>query len=436
MLMILALACEIKPNYSNIAPTDTGEIEDSGEETGIDTTDSGEETGTDTADTGTEPAYDADLDGYSTVLDCNDADATVYPDATEICDGIDNDCDEAIDEDLATATFYVDSDGDGYGASEPVEMCAVPESGYSTVSGDCNDVDASTNPGAEDLTLDGIDQDCNDATVPEDTEIDEDGDGYLVGDDCDDSDPAINARTDYWLDADGDGYGDPSQYSGSACGNTGTSVANDDDCNDSDAAINPVATEVTDTVDNDCDGSVDENTTPAVDADADGYSVVSDCNDADATINPGATETFDAVDNDCDGVIDEDWQVVVEVTYLSTGYYVLNAQTFNDADELGYVWNETDTQSSGTSVDVEFTTAEYGDLSGSCGIMLNVSEGNPATDWLCVGSAIDTASASVDIWFDGASYDQSDLVVWDAGLGNGSCAALLVVNTTDTDCQP
>ena len=57
---------------------------------------------------------DADGDGYGEEEDCNDLDASIFPDATEICDGIDNDCDELIDEEVLD-TWYADADEDGFG---------------------------------------------------------------------------------------------------------------------------------------------------------------------------------------------------------------------------------------------------------------------------------------------------------------------------------
>ena len=62
---------------------------------------------------------DEDGDGFRACDDCDDSDDTRFPNATEICDSVDNDCDGDIDDadsnvDLSTAsTFFMDADGDG-----------------------------------------------------------------------------------------------------------------------------------------------------------------------------------------------------------------------------------------------------------------------------------------------------------------------------------
>ena len=54
-------------------------------------------------------------EGYVAVSgDCDDSRIDVYPGATEVCDGVDQDCDAGIDEELS-ATWYLDADGDGWG---------------------------------------------------------------------------------------------------------------------------------------------------------------------------------------------------------------------------------------------------------------------------------------------------------------------------------
>ena len=72
--------------------------------------------------------------------DCDDASAGVYPGATETCDGEDDDCDGATDEDSASdaATWYGDDDEDGFGsASDTARSCAAP-TGYVAMSTDCD----------------------------------------------------------------------------------------------------------------------------------------------------------------------------------------------------------------------------------------------------------------------------------------------------------
>jgi len=100
--------------------------------------------------------------GYSpNNLDCDDTDANINPDATEICDNIDNNCDGNTDEGLLNVAWYQDADSDGFGNSTVmVSDCAQPV-GYVSVGGDCDDTDGDINPDATDATGDGIDQNCD-----------------------------------------------------------------------------------------------------------------------------------------------------------------------------------------------------------------------------------------------------------------------------------
>ena len=101
----------------------------------------------------TEAFPDQDGDGYTSYTDCNDNDPSIHPGATEICDGRDNDCNGAVDDNalcpngqcIAGQCVEFDNDGDGYTVSE----------------GDCNDNDAYIYPGATEICGDGIDQDCD-----------------------------------------------------------------------------------------------------------------------------------------------------------------------------------------------------------------------------------------------------------------------------------
>ena len=193
---------------------------------------------------------------------------------------------------------YLDKDLDGYGDGElatAVVVCDPPE-GYADNADDCDDNDSALNPGVPEV-CDGVDNNCS-------GESDE---GVTIS---------------YYVDLDGDGYGDmhaPKER----CTPLEGELTQGGDCDDSDAAVSPDASEVCDDRDNDCNGSVDEGLTTTYyrDSDWDGYgsdtdlrdacsqpdgylASAGDCDDQDAEIHPGAGEVCDGVDNDCDGSLD------------------------------------------------------------------------------------------------------------------------------------
>ena len=252
---------------------------------------------------------DADGDGYLAAAcggqDCDDGDAAIHPGATEMCDGVDNDCDGDVDEDDAAdaLTFYEDADGDTYGdISSTTLACSAPQ-GYVTNFIDCDDGDPNQFPGADEY-CNGEDDDC-------DGDVDEDD--------------AIDVQV-WYADQDGDGFGDPA-LSQVDCDAPADHVGNDLDCDDGDPTQYPFADELCNGEDDDCDGDVDED--DAVDAqswwadlDGDGFgdpgseetacdapqdfvANADDCDDGDASQYPGADEVCNGEDDDCDGDVDE-----------------------------------------------------------------------------------------------------------------------------------
>ncbi len=100
--------------------------------------------------------------GYVTISDdCNDANNAVYPGATEICDGLDNDCDIDIDEGLAILNYFIDTDQDNFGAGNMLSFCQDPGVGYSTIDGDCDDSNPTIYPGATEILNNSIDENCD-----------------------------------------------------------------------------------------------------------------------------------------------------------------------------------------------------------------------------------------------------------------------------------
>jgi len=252
---------------------------------------------------------DVDGDGFDPSVDCDDSNAAVNPDATELCDSIDNDCDGTVDEDDAAdaTTWYVDQDSDGYGKTASATTACSQPTGWVALSGDCKDKKDWIYPGATEA--------CN-------------GDD----DDCDgDTDEGLEESL-FYTDADGDGYGAVDSAETSSCLYQITGMAtNNTDCDDTDSAINPAAEEVCFLVedaegdwvdiDNNCDGELATFYEYHNDADGDGFggdgiAIVScslsedlvedntDCDDTLATVYPGAPETCNAIDDNCDGTVE------------------------------------------------------------------------------------------------------------------------------------
>ena len=104
---------------------------------------------------------------YSTTQasDCDDGNPTVYPNAPELCDHVDNQCPGdpgygTVNEGYPTTTYYRDNDNDGYGQTVDLTVFCKAEDPYdATQGGDCNDTNGAVYPGAPE-ECDGVDNQC------------------------------------------------------------------------------------------------------------------------------------------------------------------------------------------------------------------------------------------------------------------------------------
>lgn len=225
-------------------------------------------------------ALERDL-GKLVNADCDDTIPEVFSGAEETCDGLDRNCDgHPYDGAVDMHTYFLDLDRDGFGGIE-FQDCGQTVPGWSSAGGDCDDDDPGSYPGAPDLCGDDVDQDCNGMDGERVVSWYADGDGDDFGDrsevafeacypanhpgyvpnrlDCDDQDDTIHPRAlelcdgvdrdcdgeidnasrprTWYLDGDGDGFGDPLEHVESGCAPGPDWVAEGDDCNDDDPSM-------------------------------------------------------------------------------------------------------------------------------------------------------------------------------------------------------
>ncbi|MFN0274715.1 MAG: MopE-related protein [Chitinophagales bacterium] len=308
-------------------------------------------------------------------------------------------------EDCSPDTYYVDADSDGFG-NELVSVlaCTLPD-GYVNNHHDCDDTDPEIYPFADEV--------CN-----------------SLDDDCDgDIDEELLFAT-YYADNDEDGYGNEF-ISVFTCEMPDGYVLNNTDCNDASFLIYPGATEICNTIDDNCTGVADEGLVFIffLDADEDGFGdattfitdcemplgyVVNnlDCNDVNEIINPDAIEICNEIDDNCNGYIDED--------LLLTFFADADEDGFGNADEFilgcslpeGYVENYFDCNDNNNAI-------------------------NPLIDEICNGLDDDCDEAIDDELTYFILYIDSDGDNYGNGLTDTtSCYAAIIGYVSDnTDCD-
>jgi hypothetical protein len=276
---------------------------------------------------GDECDIDDDNDGVIDVLDCAPKQVKAFPNAPEVCDGVDNDCDGTVDNNFPDTdkdglANCVDPDDDGDGVADVLDKCPFI-----------------ADPLQLDTDKDGFGDACDG---------DDDGDGDFDLTDCAPLDPKINHQAQEFCngaddncdgiadnegatgcmpifpDGDGDGFGVTGEELCMCAPEPPYSAFQGGDCDDVNAKVNPSAAEICNGLDDNCDGKIDPINAGGCtkyyqDADGDGVGVAGpsqclckaaapytspktgDCAPNDPTVYPGAPELCDNKDNDCDG---------------------------------------------------------------------------------------------------------------------------------------
>ena len=219
---------------------------------------------------------DNDGDGFREVDgDCDDTTVAINPSTEELCNDADDDCDGEIDEEaLDAAAWFQDLDQDGVGNEQVAYVACETPTGFSSISGDCDDADSAIYPGAPEACGTAEDLNCDGVTG----DYDGDGDGYAWCAECDDTSVLVNpdaieicnggidddcsgdadgadalGAVEWYLDDDNDNFGAGEPLI--QCLAPANYATVDGDCDDTNDEVSPDETEICNNgLDDNCDG--------------------------------------------------------------------------------------------------------------------------------------------------------------------------------------